>query len=89
MLRRPDSESQPDRFRRSRRRVLLIVAVMSIGLLVAARLSPLGVLFGALAGGLIIVFGMATGWFVTHILKIPRDGRGVHQRSGVPDEPID
>lgn len=90
MLRRPDFASEPGRFRRSRRRVLLVLALVTLGLLASARLSPLGVLLGALAGCLIILFGVATGWIVTHILKIPRDGRGVHEHTtSVPDEPID
>lgn len=90
MLRRPDFESGPGRFRRSRQRVLLVLAVILIGLLASVRLSPLGALVGALAGSLIILFGVAMGWVVTHILKIPRDGRGVHERtSRAPDEPLD
>ena len=88
MLRRPDIESDPGRFR-SRRRVLLVVVVIALALIASARLSPLGVLIGALAGSIIILFGVATGWVVTHILKIPRDGRGVHERTGTPEETIE
>jgi hypothetical protein len=63
---------------------------MALGLIASTRLSPIGVLIGALAGSLIILFGIATGWVVTHILKIPRDGRGVHERAThVVDEPRD
>jgi hypothetical protein len=70
--------------------VLFVVALIALGLLASARLSPIGVLIGALAGSLIILFGVATGWVVTHIFKIPRDGRGVHERAAsAPDEPLD
>ena len=90
MLRRPDFETGPDRFKHSRRRMLFVVAVMALVLVASARLSPLGVLVGTLAGSLIILFGVATGWVVTYILKIPRDGRGVHERAAsAPDEPLD
>ena len=90
MLRCPDSDFETGRLRRSRRRVLLVVTVIALGLLASAGLSPIGVLMGALAGCLIVLFGLSTGWVVTHILKIPRDGRGVHERHTDPaDEPIE
>ena len=86
MLRRPDSEIGPRRFRPARRRVLQVIMLIALGMLASAQLSPIGVLIGLLAGSVIIVFGLATGWVVTYILKIPRDGRGVHERGLTPDQ---
>ncbi|MDG2385344.1 MAG: hypothetical protein P8N76_26980 [Pirellulaceae bacterium] len=80
MLRRPDFKPNPAESRSSRRRILLTIVALSNGLLALAWISPLGTLFGLLASLLAIALGLFAGWFLTYVIRLPRDGRGFHER---------
>ena len=86
MLRRPDFDPPPQEDSPYNLRALLVAATLLPVVLAASWLSPLGALFGLLASIVTILFGLFVGWFVTYVIKLPRDGRGVHERSMPEDD---
>ena len=88
MLRRPDFPPAPKRQPASFGREALVAATIAISLLLTAWLSPVGTLVGILAAALITLFGVCTGWFVTYVIKLPRDERGFHERNQERDDEL-
>ena len=76
MLRRPDFPPAPNQQPASFGREWFAIAAIATSLLLTAWLSPAGTAVGILAAALITLFGVCTGWFVTYVVKLPRDERG-------------
>ncbi len=88
MLRRPDFPPAPNQQPASFGREWFAIAAIATSLLLTAWLSPAGTAVGILAAALITLFGVCTGWFVTYVVKLPRDERGFHERNEQPGEEL-
>ena len=88
MLRRPDFDPTPPESSPRKLRALIVAATLVLFVLAASWLSPLGALYGTAASILTILFGLFVGWFVTYVIRLPRDGRGVHERFEVSNEEL-
>ncbi len=80
MLQRPDFKPSPEENRSHGWRIFLVIVALSNGLLATFWLSPLGTLYGLFASLLAIALGLFVGWFLTYVVRLPRDGRGIHER---------
>ncbi len=67
-------------------RVLLIGLLVLAPALALGIVSPAGMWLGLLGAAFAFLLGVLVGMWLTHGVKLPRDGRGLHERH-VPGPP--